>query len=214
MRKTIISLLVVICCLTSHSHVVAQDFITEISTPNQLAELARQVNDGRDYSGQTVTLTADIDLSNFPNWTPIGIYAYNHFFNGTFNGQNHQITNLQVDAKATETGFVAGLFGVVGSAGTIKDLTVVTTEVRIDKTEKIDEETVVVGEDYACFVGSIAGQNFGSIVGCANRGVSVYGNWQGARVGGIAGDHIGLLNHVNCLCCHVFISAGAEAHRI
>ena len=196
MRKTIISLLVVICCLTSHSHVVAQDFITEISTPNQLAELALQVNEGRDYSGQTVTLTADIDLSNFPNWTPIGIYAYNHFFNGTFNGQNHQITNLQVDAKATETGFVAGLFGVVGSAGTIKDLTVVTTEVRIDKTEIVDEETVVVGEDYACFVGSIAGQNFGSIVGCANRGVSVYGNWQGARVGGIAGDNSG--NISNC----------------
>ena len=131
MRKTIISLLVVICCLTSQNHVVAQDFITEISTPNQLAELARQVNEGKDYSGQTVTLTADIDLSNFKNWTPIGIYAFNHYFNGTFNGQNHQITNLQVDAKATETGFVAGLFGVIGSAGTIKDLTVVTTEVRI-----------------------------------------------------------------------------------
>lgn len=186
-----------VCCLLFSRQAVAQvTYISEISSAEQLAELATQVNDGEDYSGRTVTLAADIDLSDYTNWTPIGIVAYDHSFNGTFDGKGHKITNLKVDAKATETGFVAGLFGVVGTGGTVKDVTVVTTEVRIDKIEMQDDEPVVIGPDIACYVGAITGINYGCIVGCANRGVSVYGNWDEARVGGIAGENGGSIQ--NC----------------
>ena len=46
------------------------------------------------FSGQTITLAADIDLSTVDNWTPIGNLDYR--FNGTFNGNNHTISNMKI----------------------------------------------------------------------------------------------------------------------
>lgn len=40
-------------------------------------------------------------------------------------------------------------------------------------------------------IGAIAGINTGTIIGCANRGVSVFGNVTNAYVGGIAGENSG-----------------------
>ena len=182
-KRSILSLLVVAFCVMAKAEVV------EISTAEQLAALASSWS-----SSNTYELTADIDLTDYSNWTPIGTATTP--FTSTFDGKGHKITNMTVNAQATETGYVAGLFGVVGAGGMVKDLTVVTTEVRIDKTNIVNGEPVVVGENVACFVGSIAGINLGTIIGCANRGVTVYGNWNGARVGGIAGDNSGSIE--NC----------------
>ena len=182
MNKTKIAFTAAVCCLLGSGRAAAQDFITEISTPEQLYAFATQVNNGTNYSGRTVTLTTDIDLSGYSNWTPIGIFAYSHYFCGTFNGQGHKVTNLEVNAKATETGYVAGLFGHIGIGGVVRDLTVSSLEVRVDKEED---------DNIVCYVGAIAGYNEGVIVGCANRGVTVYGNWKEARVGGIAGENSG-----------------------
>ncbi len=56
-----------------------------ISTAEQLAGLAKIIQDGVDYfSGKTINLTADIDVS--PNeWVAIGSFM------GTFDGNNHKI---------------------------------------------------------------------------------------------------------------------------
>lgn len=53
-----------------------------ISTAEGLAWLAKQVNGG-DFSGATVTLTDDIDLSG-REWIPIG--TSEHWFSGIFDG--------------------------------------------------------------------------------------------------------------------------------
>lgn len=201
MRKTYVSLFAIAVCLLFCSHAAAQDFITEISTPAQLQALATQVNNGNDYSGRIVTLTADINLSDYPAWNPIGIYAYDRHFNGTFDGNGHRITNLQVNASASETGYVAGLFGIVGLNGTVRDVTVESITVAITKDNLPEganpaEYPYGLEDDITCYVGSIAGQNLGTIVGCANRGVSVYGNWNQALVGGIAGENRGSIQ--NC----------------
>ena len=64
----------------------AQDVI-EISTVDQLKEFRDAVNSGgNQYTGKTVKLTADLDLSSESNWTPIGnLVAYPGIsFNGIF----------------------------------------------------------------------------------------------------------------------------------
>lgn len=67
------------------------------------------------------TLTADITLpevtADQSNWTPIG--DYDHRYTGTFDGGNYTITGLTV----TTSGEYAGLFGRIGSGGTVKDVT-------------------------------------------------------------------------------------------
>lgn len=156
-----------------------------ISTPAQLASLAEAVNQGSDYSGSIVRLMADIDLSDYAPWIPIGTAA--HPFSTTFDGQGYTITNLQAQVSTETEGYRSGLFGYIAPKGTVQDLTVSGTEVRIDKPD-YDLTT--------CEVGALAGRNEGTIVGCANRGVRVYGNVDYADVGGIVGYNAGTVT--NC----------------
>lgn len=72
--------------------------------------LAKNVNNGEKYEGKHFQLTADIDLNNEPNWTPIG--TEDTLFQGTFDGGRHQIANL----KISNGGEYAGLFGNVWGA--------------------------------------------------------------------------------------------------
>lgn len=96
----------------------------EINTVEQLKAFRDAVNGGNQYSGKTVLLTADLDLSGEANWTPIGnLVAYpGQSFKGTFDGQGHVISNLTTN-QTTPKYAVAGLFGSVVD-GTIKNVTV------------------------------------------------------------------------------------------
>ena len=86
---------------------------------NNVADLKAfrdDVNSGKNYAGVTVYLTANIDLEE-EDWTPITK------FNGTFDGQNHTISNLWV----TGTGNL-GFFKQVADqtetvTGTVKNVT-------------------------------------------------------------------------------------------
>ena len=147
------------------------EYVLEIGTYDQLVNFRNKVNAGASYSGMTVNLTADIDISERA-WTPIGaayrnkIGADSHVFQGTFDGQNHKITGL------TNTGFkissvfsggndttpegykeyVFGLFGSVYNA-TIKDI--VMANVNVDLA--CDEKEKVVGDSIGAIVGFAAG---------------------------------------------------------
>ena len=146
-------------------------YVLEIGTYDQLVNFRNKVNAGASYSGMTVKLTADIDISERA-WTPIGavyrrdINAKSSVFQGTFDGQGHKITGL------TNTGFkissvfsggndttpegykeyVFGLFGSVYNA-TIKDI--VMANVNIDLA--CDEKEKVVGDSVGAIVGFAAG---------------------------------------------------------
>lgn len=68
-----------------------------ITTAQQLKQLADEVNAGDSKSGKTVLLMNDIDLSVYPNWSPIGTLNLNWSdvsrpFSGVFDGQNHTIS--------------------------------------------------------------------------------------------------------------------------
>lgn len=87
-----------------------------IRTAAQLEDFAYNVNSGNYFTGETITLGADIDLSKVTH-LPIGD-AYNPF-TGTFDGNGHTITLGSVSAS-----FQSGLFGCVGEGAVVKNLNV------------------------------------------------------------------------------------------
>ena len=81
-----------------------------INTADELVALAKRVSSGRqEYSGRTVFLGADIDMTGV-SMTPIGTAEYP--FMGEFNGQGHTISNLTINAKQDNV----GLFGCLMNA--------------------------------------------------------------------------------------------------
>lgn len=114
-----------------------------ITTAAELAGLAEIVNSGiEDFEGKTIYLNENISLADddgyLRRWTPIG--TKDNPFKGTFDGQNHSISGLNVaDFGASGYYSTAGLFGYISGdtmpAATndftigIKDLTISTAYV-------------------------------------------------------------------------------------
>ena len=138
--------------------------------PKPISAIADLLRIDQNLSGNYV-LTNDIDLSNIRNLTPIG--TEKEPFTGTFDGNGHKITGLTINKTDSEA---QGLFGYVGSGGTVKNLTV-SGNVSVSGTG-----------DY---VGSVVGFNKGGTVeNCCNTGeVSVSGT--GIRIGGVVGQNNG-----------------------
>ena len=57
------------------------------------------------YYGYTIVLDNDIDMSGETNWDPIGGVDDPWRFNGTFDGQNHTISNMKIDSNGDDVGF-------------------------------------------------------------------------------------------------------------
>lgn len=89
------------------------DIFDEINTAAELNSFADYVNGGFDFSGYTITLTDDIDLSGTSNFTPIGTTT--HPFKGTFDGQGHSINYMTISSTAGKV----GLFGAVSGTNTV-----------------------------------------------------------------------------------------------
>ena len=173
---------------TSVKPTTENKYALEIGTYDQLVNFRNKVNAGASYSGMTVKLTADIDISERA-WTPIGaayrdkIDANAKVFQGTFDGQNHKITGLtntgfkissvfKGSNSTTPEGYSEYVFGLFGSVynATIKNI--VMANVNIDLA--CDEKEKVVGDSVGAIVGYAAGTNVtidsckvlsGSIVG-------------------------------------------------
>ena len=70
---------------------------------------------------QDARLTNTIDLSSIENWEPIGSGSTQ--YTGTFDGCGYSITGVTIDSTEQNV----GLFGYIGTAGTVKNLTVSTS---------------------------------------------------------------------------------------
>ena len=136
-----------------------------ISDEAGLFWFAKQANAGNNFAGKTVTLANDIALTKA--WTPIGIYTDSKtHFKGTFDGQNHTVSGVEVTEKRANG---VGFFGKVYT-GTIKNLTV--------------EGTITTtGCNY---VGGIVGHGYATISNCTFKGN--VGSTNTMQVGGIAGS--------------------------
>ncbi|OPL08859.1 MAG: hypothetical protein AVO33_08040 [delta proteobacterium ML8_F1] len=129
------------------------DTTVDISTPQQLAVLARVVDiDGLDFSGVTFELTQDIDLYGYL-WDPIGIAEGDtlhgeangdvHPFKGNFDGNGYTISNMTIEGSYS----AAGLFGVVGVVD-MEDSDAETVEIRnitVDGTIDVTDTICVAG---------------------------------------------------------------------
>ena len=134
-----------------------------VTSAEGLKNIAKLVNDGN--TGIDITLTGNITLTG--DWTPIGT-SISNAYKGTFDGGGHTITGLTV----TTSDQYAGLFGYIGSGGTVKDVTL--------------EEVKIESNNDMSAVGGVAGRSYGTLENC-----SVSGSVSGSGNNGIAGGVVG-----------------------
>ena len=117
--------------------------------------------------------TANINLASFPYWIPIGHGS--HFFQGKYNGNNMEISNMTVIPFGTENG--SGLFGFVGG------------EVLYVRLKNV---TVSGNAQVGGVAGAVGGD--GAIIACSVSVTSITGKQD---VGGIVGGCGGIVK--NCM---------------
>lgn len=170
-----------------------------ISNPEELAGLAKLVNDGTtNFEGVTITLEADLQMNPLTNWEkwetaeaqpsntwiPIGIVNQS-LFHGIFDGNGHTISGLYAQNYG-ETGLFAGLY----RTATVKNLTI--------------EKSYL--SSYDTFAGGICGYNYkGTIENCENR--AVISSWY-YMAGGICGVNF---NGMVSRCSNDAFISGQEA---
>ena len=169
------------------------DAVYEISNAGKLYWFAAVVNGG--YGGvaqnkaANAVLTADIEINqdllssltydengavtngtSFREWTPIG--SVTNIYTGTFDGNNKTVSGLYFNDSATS---YVGLFGYVGSGGTVKNVGVI--------------DSYLSGYQG---VGGVVGHNAGTVQSCYNSGTVSGSNY----VGGVVGNNDGTVQ--NC----------------
>lgn len=172
-----------------------------ISSAEQLAGLAKLVNNGNSFSKKTIKLNENIDLAGL-KWTPIGISG--KAFCGSFDGNNKTISNLFVGGTLSNNSLnnYHGLFGNLNSPALITNFTLHNVEVKgslyvgavagMAYTGKEISNINVTGDVKISgywYVGGIAGNGYiGTVKNCsinANSGSYVSGT--GSYIGGIYG---------------------------
>lgn len=180
--------------------------LLEISTEEELRELAENCILDSWSRDKKVVLTADIELTGTePLCIPV--------FAGIFDGNDHSITGL----KLTEMGSAVGLFRYVQEGARVQNLTV-RGEIAPEGSQ--DQAGGIVGVNYGRIsncsfagkvsgngeIGGIAGVNeeTGEIRGCENS-AAITGNHS---AGGITGNNKGILN--NCTNSGTVNTSGTE----
>lgn len=144
-----------------------------IKTVDNLLALEQSVNlvdeskSSLKYKGKFFRLENDLDMKGISSqMLPIGSSPYFCRFAGTFDGNGRKISNIKMESANFD---YIGLFGVIDSAGSVKNLTV----------ENIDYK--ITGD----YVGGIAGLSFGAISQCSVTGKI---NAKGEKIGGVVGE--------------------------
>ncbi len=164
------------CCETYQPAELNENGYYAISNAGQLYWFAQQVNSGSTAINGELTadivvnenvLTADGSLngdgSNFRAWTPIG--TEDNAYTGEFRGGGHTVSGLYFNDR---TVYHVGLFGYVGSGGTVQNVGVI--------------DSYFYGYSY---VGGVAGCNCGTLQYVYNTG-----NVNGSRyAGGMTGEN-------------------------
>lgn len=176
-----------------------------IGTAESLFTFAKSVNEGNDsWSGQKVSLVADIDLENAA-WTPIGQTGATQF-RGIFDGNGYTISNLYIEApEQIGAHYSAALFGWLNSA-TVKNVVV-------------DGATVIGSHNVAVIAGYLETKGC-TVSNCTVKNATITATHKnddqcGDKVGVIVG-HAGNagVNVENCTAVDSTIVAGRDAGQI
>jgi hypothetical protein len=178
---------------------------SENDEPVQIATAA-QLDAVRNNLGGRYILTADIDLSGYENWNPIGIFQpasdkpedaetpdFGKVFSGVFDGNGHTISNLTINRPSD---FAVGLFGCV--SGTNNNPAAI-SNLKI-------ENAHVTG---FFLVGSVAGLMNGTLENITLAGNNTIQGVQG--VGGIVGNSGGDVK--NCIATANIIVSTAYGYE-
>ena len=144
------------------SPVYAQEVLVEITTPAQF-------NNIRNNLSGNYRLMADIDLAAYTNWVSIGSVASP--FTGQLDGNGYTVRNLFIADTQTVN---QGLFGVIGSIGTVSNL-------------RIEGANVTAADN----AGILAGFNQGTLSRVAAEGIISGMN----VVGGLVGSNSGTITN-------------------
>ena len=145
------------------------DGLIEISTESELKNIRNDL-EGIYYNNGTETnvgcpiagcngyeLVNDIKLANPPgdiwtsgNWLPVGTDTDMQRFTGTFDGNNHTISNLSIKSSSTHVGF----FGALGTNAIVRNLS-------------------IEGDCTECIVSSSGTGSVGAIAGILKSGASL-----------------------------------------
>ena len=202
----------------------ANENVTSISNLEELIAFRDAVNSGVDFTGKTVVLLADLDMSGVDWSVNIGDDC-NFTFDGTFDGNGHTIKNLNSTETAQKgDGYVCtGLFGAIGGSASIKNLTLENVNINtgaytgnnvsalvgfayeVTGTISNVKVTGTINGENICGVGAIVGYVYGgnpTIKDCTAE-VNVNG---AAFVGGIVG-YGGKVTVANCTVNNSTITA-------
>jgi len=137
---------------------------------NNRGDLARWTSIDTETGKDVINLYMDIDLKN-EEWIPI------QSFDGTFNGNGHTISNLNL--SATKPSVYLGFFSSANPNCEIKGLT-------------IDGVTMTGDNRPVAAIGAIAGQSYGSITDCHVKGriQLIAGQYAGGIVGIYEGNYM------------------------
>ena len=177
----------------------------EINTAEQLAGLAKMVNEGtQDFEAIKITLGADIFLNDtigagngtwknnsHRNWNPIRGFKGN--FDGSDGEINHKIYGLYVNSDSDDV----GLFGSANARISNLDILVgnvsgnnhVGALIGFASGGSVANVHVEINVNGASYVGGVVGRTKGSILSCSVN-ASIYGKF---AVGGVAGEASGLI---------------------
>jgi len=167
----------------------------KIVTAEQLAYLAKTVNEGESYKGKYFEQTTDIDLAGY-EWIPIGRdYPTVCAFEGSYDGGNHQIRNMVIasiaHSDASHHTYYAGFFGVVGHTYTdvsgfdkhIKNIKLI--GIHIDATLEADKQSCIGGlfAEYRGFKSAVTNCSVQGNIDFAQGGYNKY-----SGIGGLVGN--------------------------
>lgn len=201
------------------------DDVYQIGNAGQLYWFAQQVNSGKPYIN--AVLTADITINKnvlidgelnpdttvvngFRTWTPIG-KGTDHYYYGSFDGQNHSISGLYYQGGDT----YVGLFGYLSYGAVVKNLKLTDSYFNVDASGTSyfyaggiaasltrgriencrNEANLRVNYDYSADVGGIVGfvSTNGTVSHCRNSGKLHGGNTDILSIGGIVGTAVGVI---------------------
>ena len=181
----------------------------EISSPEELAWFAEQVNGGKSTINAVlvndIKFMDDTSKTSSVNWTPIGKEPIGNdstgMFNGIFDGLGYTIYGLYCSGRLHS----AGIFGVTGRESMIKNIK--STKSLINATDGVFWNGGIVGFNNGTIVGctnsglvnnnyyyenytagGVVGINSGTVIGCTNIGSIFFG-------GGVVGSNIGIVSY-------------------
>lgn len=163
------------------------DDVFQVTRPGELLWIATQINEKKPLAVSKINITADLDLSELHDWTPINLWNPEGGIITEINGNGHSILNMNVKGE--------GYIGFIGSYASSKELV-------------IKDLTFVnpVVESSASFVGTVVGYTYGNVTldnvkvtGADIKTTAKYGIRIGGLIGFYPADAVQPLNLNECV---------------